>query len=99
MQINPPNNLPIVSGLPSQTQSPARVPKPAVAQTPVQGAPASERIGEVTTYQPRRRAPLFAQAMAEQHLPHNSQQALRTYRDVATGGEDAELVGRLSVKV
>lgn len=97
MQINPPNNLPIVSGLPAQAQAPARPPKPPAAQ--VQGAPATERIGEVTTYQPRRRAPLFTQAMAEQNLPHHSQQALRTYRDVASGGEDAELVGRLSVKV
>lgn len=99
MQINPPNTLPIVSGLPGQTQAPARPPKSPAAQAQVQGAPVTERIGEVTTYQPRRRAPLFTQAMAEQNLPHHSQQALRTYRDVATGGEDAELVERLSVKV
>lgn len=99
MQINPPNNLPIISGLPAQTQTPARPPKPPAAQVQVQGAPVAERTGEVTTYQPRRRAPLFTQTMAEQNLPHHSQQALRTYRDVATGGDDAELVGRLSVKV
>lgn len=99
MQINPPNTLPIISGLPGQAQAPARPPKPPAAQVPVQGAPITERTGEVTTYQPGRRAPLFAQAMAEQHLPHRSQQALRTYRDVATGADEAELVGRLSVKV
>ena len=98
MQINPSNNLPIVSGLPSQSQAPARPSRPPAA-TSVQGTPVTERIGEVTTYQPRRRAPLFSQALVEQNLPHNSQQALRTYRDVATGGEDVELVGRLNVKV
>jgi hypothetical protein len=94
MQISSRNTLPVTTGIRPDTSLRQTALKPRPQTTPDSQA---EVISNVTRDQDSRRPPLFITPMRDGKLSRTGEQAMRTYRDVATAGEQAELVNRVNV--
>ena len=93
MQISSTNTLPIITGIrPEASRQTAT--KPPSQPTPENQAGV---VSNTRSDQGSRRPPLFVQSMKDAKLSRTGEEAMRTYRDVATAGEEAELVNRVNV--
>lgn len=94
MQINSSNTLPVMAGLRPDTSSryPVRSTR-AVAGT----EPQTNLVTATGSQQEYYRAAAYIQPMTGIKMSRNGEAALRTYREVAMAGEEAELVNRVNV--
>ena len=94
MLINANNTLPVITGV---------RPEPTLRQTTTRprSQPAAENQATLvmtsTSDQGNRRPPLFVQPMSDIKLSRTGEEAMRTYRNVAMAGDEAELVNRVNV--
>jgi len=94
MQINSSNTLPAITGLRPQT-SPRQ--SAGSARTASRPEPQDNLTIAVDSQREHYRASVFIQPMTGIKMSRNGEEALRTYREVAMAGGDAELVNRVNV--
>jgi hypothetical protein len=94
MQISSHNTLPVTTGIRPDTSLRQAVAKPRT-QTPPQSQ--AEVVNNTVSDQRSRRPPVFVQSRMDTKLSRTGEEAMRTYRDVATAGNEAELVNRVNV--
>lgn len=95
MQISSNHNLPVITGMRPEPmlRQPASRQRPAIPE--YQAQQASNTVSDQET----RRPPVFLQPMMDVKRSRTGEEAMRTYRDVAMAGNDAELVNRVNVLV
>ena len=94
MHIRSLNTLPVPAGIRPDTPPPQPVSKSRSAPAP---AGQSEVVSRSGDRHESRRPPLFRQAMTDGNLSRTGEAAVRTYREVAMSGDEAELVNRVNV--
>ena len=94
MQIRSNNTLPVTTGIRPDASLRQTVAKPRVQVTPENQA---EVVSTNVSDRHSRRPPLFVQPMMDVRLSRTSGEAMRTYREVAMSGDQAELVNRVNV--
>jgi hypothetical protein len=94
MQINSSNTLPAITGLRPQTS-----PRQSAGSTPTSTRPEPQTNLDqpVDSQREYYRAPVFIQPMTGIKMSRHGEEALRTYREVAMAGDEAELVNRVNV--
>lgn len=94
MHISSHNTLPVTTGSRPDTTLRQTAPKPRSQPTTENQAVV---VNPAASDQGNRRPPLFVQSMMDVKLSRTGENAMRTYRDVAAAGNEAELVNRVNV--
>lgn len=93
MLINANNTLPVITGIRPEPTLRQSTTKPRLQPGPENQA----NLVTANSDQGYRRPPLFLQPMSDVKLSRTGEEAMRTYRDVAMAGDEAELVNRVNV--